>query len=76
MWRNAYRKGRWAETAEVFEQAAVRYAAYLYRGKDNGFGANDVTGFPEGGEVPVVQGIPQDVRYLLAPYRSRSGGIV
>ena len=28
---NAYRKGRWAETAEVFEQAAVRYARADFR---------------------------------------------
>ncbi|HEX6293359.1 MAG TPA: hypothetical protein VFZ66_29530 [Herpetosiphonaceae bacterium] len=57
------------------QQATVRYAAYLYRGKDQG-GMTDVAGFQEGGEVTIISGIPQDVRYLLAPYRSRTGGAV
>lgn len=57
-------------------QAVIRTAAYYYRGKDSGFGATDIAGFQDGGEVPVTQGIPQDARWLLAPYRSRSGGIV
>lgn len=55
-------------------QASVRYAAYLYRQKDVGPG--DIAGFQESGEVKVAKGLPDDVKYLLAPYRSRTGGIV
>lgn len=56
------------------KQAAIRYAAYLYRQKDTGPG--DVAGFPEGGQVQVKQGMPADVRYLINPYRSKTGGVV
>lgn len=56
------------------QQATVRLAAYYMRQKDAG--PTDVTGFPEGGEVPYPRGMPDDVRYLLSPYRSRSGGAV
>ena len=53
-------------------QATIRTAAYLYRQKD--VGISDVAGFQEGGEVTYASGLPQDVRWLLAPYRSRTGG--
>lgn len=56
------------------QQATVRLAAHYYRLKDQGF--NDMTGFPEAGEVQIGRGMPDDVRYLLNPYRSRSGGVV
>jgi hypothetical protein len=58
------------------QQATVRTAAYYFRSKDSGFVSPDVAGFDPAGNLPVAQGIPQDVRYLLAPYRSRTGGIV
>jgi len=56
------------------QQATVRYATYLYRQKD--VTSNDQAGFQEGGQQPIAAGMPSDVRYLLAPYRSRSGGVV
>lgn len=56
-------------------QATVRLSAYLYRQKDiSGF--PEVSGFEQGGEAQFPRGIPDDVRYTLSPYRSRSGGIV
>jgi hypothetical protein len=58
----------------AIQQATVRYAAHLYRQKDQG--PTDVAGFSDAGEVSYPKGMPDDVRYLLAPYRSRSGGIV
>jgi hypothetical protein len=54
------------------QQATVRYAAYLFKQKD--VGVNDTAGFQEGGEVQYNSGMPNDVRWLLAPYRSRTGG--
>jgi hypothetical protein len=57
------------------KQAAVRYAAHLYRQKDAS-GPDNTAGFPEGGQVQYPQGMPSDVRWLLSPYRSRSGGAV
>ena len=57
-------------------QATVRTAAYLYRGKDSGFGAVDATGFTDGGEAAFAKSIPDDVRWTLSPYRSRTGGVV
>ncbi len=57
------------------QQATVRLAAFFFRQKDVG-PITDVAGFPEAGEVQIVSGIPNDVRYLLNPYRSRSGGAV
>ena len=58
-------------------QATVRYASWLFRQKDaGGLAGVDVAGFQEGGEVQYPKGMPDDVRYLLSPYRSRSGGIV
>ena len=57
------------------QQATIRTAAYYFRGKDQS-GFSDVAGFPEGGEQTIISGIPQDVRYLLSPYRSRTGGMI
>lgn len=58
-------------------QATVRYAAWLFRQKDaGGLAGVEVAGFPEGGEVQYPKGMPDDVRWLLSPYRSRSGGVV
>ncbi len=56
-------------------QATTRYAAYLYRQKD--VTPNDQIGYAEGpGVQPMGRGMPDDVRYLLSPYRSRTGGVV
>ena len=55
-------------------QATVRYAAHLFHQKDVGVPPADVAGFTEGGEVQYGSGMPNDVRWLLAPYRSRTGG--
>ena len=55
-------------------QATVRTAAYYFRQKD--VGLTDVSGNPEAGEVTFTSGLPNDVRWLLAPYRSRTGGAV
>ena len=54
------------------QQATVRYSAYLFKQKD--VGVSDVAGAPEMGEVTYKRGMPDDVRYLLEPYRSRTGG--
>ncbi len=70
--------GTWGYSAtapEDIQQAAVRYASWLYRQKDIG-GVPESSGFPEAGESQFPRGIPDDVRYLLAPFRSRSGGVV
>ena len=56
------------------KQATTRYAAHLYRQKD--VTPNDMSGFQDGGEVAIAKGMPDDVRWLLSPYRSRTGGIV
>lgn len=64
--------GKWAysESApNAVVQAAKRLAAYMYRQKDaNVF---DTTAFPEAGVITVPQGMPRDVRLLLAPYVRR-----
>lgn len=57
------------------QQATVRLAAYYYRQKDVG-AMSDVAGFQDAGNVPIAKGMPDDVRYLLAPYRSRTGGAI
>lgn len=56
-------------------QATVRLASHYFRMKDAG-GYQDQAGFPEAGEVTIGRGMPDDVRYALNPYRSRTGGIV
>ena len=61
----------------AIQQAALRYAVILYRQKDAAGNAGaDTAGFPEAGQVTFPKGMPDDVRYLLAPYRSRTGGVV
>lgn len=60
---------------ESIKQAAVRYAAHLFRQKDSS-GPDNTAGFPEAGQVQHPEGMPSDVRWLLSPYRSRSGGAV
>lgn len=67
--------GTWGYGTAVpgdIRRAAVQLSAYYYRLKDTGVG--DVSGFQEGGEVIYPKGIPDTVKILLAPYRSRSGG--
>lgn len=54
--------------------AATQLAVYLYRLRDAGPGG--VTGFQEGGEVTYPPGMPDTIKVMLAPYRSRSGGVV
>lgn len=54
--------------------ATKELAAYLYRLKDTGPGG--VTGFTEGGEATYPPGMPDTIKVLLSPYRSRSGGVV
>ncbi len=69
--------GTWGYGTTVpgaIRRAAVQLSAYYYRLKDTGVG--DVSGFPEGGEVTYPKGIPETVKILLSPHRSRSGGIV
>jgi hypothetical protein len=57
------------------QQATARYATFLYRQKD--VTPNDQIGYDQGAGVqPVGRGMPDDVRYLLSPYRSRSGGMI
>jgi hypothetical protein len=56
------------------QQATLRYATHLYRQKD--ITPNDQLGFQEAGVQPMGRGMPDDIRYLLAPYRSRSGGAI
>jgi hypothetical protein len=62
--------GKWAysETApHDVRQACIRWASYMYRQKDAP--VFDTTAIPEAGVITVPQGIPVDVRNLLAPYR-------
>jgi len=60
---------------DAIVQATIRYASHLYRQKDAS-GPDNTAGFPEGGQVQYPQGMPSDVRWLLTPYRSRSGGVI
>lgn len=59
---------------DAIRQSTVRWAAHLFRQKD--VGPTDMAGFPEGGQVSLPKGMPDDVRWLLSPYRSRSGGVL
>jgi len=56
------------------QRATERYATFLFRQKD--ITPNDQIGFQEAGVQPMGRGMPDDVRYMLAPYRSRSGGAI
>ncbi len=55
-------------------RSTVRLAAYYYRLKDVGIG--DIAGTDSAGEVTYPKGLPDDIKQQLAPYRSRSGGVV
>lgn len=55
-------------------QATIELAAYHYRRKD--VGPTDVSGMPDSGEVTYPKGIPETIKAVLSPYRSRSGGAV
>ncbi len=59
---------------DAISRSAVRLAAYYYRLKD--VGPADVSGFSDAGEVQYPKGMPDDIKIALAPYRSRSGGVV
>jgi len=60
---------------QAVQQATVRYATFLWRQKD--ITPNDQIGYEQGAGVqPMGRGMPDDCRYLLAPYRSRTGGAV
>lgn len=64
--------GRWAYSTtapNAVAQAAKRLAAYLYRQKDAQ--VFDVTAMPEAGVIQVPQGMPRDVKLMLAPYVRR-----
>lgn len=54
--------------------ATKMYAAFLYKLKD--IGAGNISGFTEGGEATIPQGIPDTVKIILERYRSRTGGAV
>ncbi len=57
------------------QQAAIRWVAFLFKQKDEG-GYNPVAGFEQAGITEIPRGMPDDVRYLLSPYRSRTGGVI
>jgi hypothetical protein len=56
------------------EEATFELAAHMYRAKDTG--VTETAGYEPAGEVQYAQGMPQSVRWKLAPYRSRTGGAV
>lgn len=56
-------------------QATLRAAKYFYSLKDQS-GFSEITGFDQAGQQPTPSGLPSDVRYMLSPYRSRTGGAV
>jgi hypothetical protein len=61
--------GRWAYSLSApddIAQAALRLTAFLYRQKDAQ--VFDVTAQPDMGIITVPQGLPRDVKLLLAPY--------
>jgi hypothetical protein len=69
--------GTWGFSTRAPEDirgAAVRLAAFRYRLKDVGPG--DVAGFAEAGETTIAKGLPEEIKFVLAPYRSKSGGVV
>jgi hypothetical protein len=62
--------GRWAYSLSApddIAQAALRLTSFLYRQKDAQ--VFDVTAQPDMGIITVPQGMPRDVKMLLAPYR-------
>ena len=57
----------WAATCpDDVKHACIRYAAFLYHQKDSG--VYDVSVFPDSGVITTPQGIPRDVKLLLARY--------
>lgn len=58
----------------AISRATVRLAAWIFRLKDVGIG--DVAGMSDSGEVMYPKGMPDDIKQQLAPYRSKTGGIV
>lgn len=64
--------GKWAYSASApsdVAQACTRLAAYLYQQKDAQ--VFDTTAMPEAGVITVPQGMPRDVKLMLAPYLRR-----
>jgi len=62
--------GRWAWSTSApadVVQACTRLAAYYYRQRDAQ--VFDVTAQPELGQITIPQGLPADIRALLAPYK-------
>lgn len=60
-------KWGWSQTPpNDIEHACVRLAGYYYRQKDAQ--VYDVTATPELGQITTPQGLPADVRIILAPY--------
>lgn len=69
--------GTWGFSATApadIVQATLRAAKYLYDLKDQS-GYTNVTGFDQAGQQTTLSGLPDDVRYVLSPYRSRTGGM-
>lgn len=66
--------GYGTQAPQDIEQATIRYASYLFRQKD--VGVTDTSGYEASGEVQYTSGMPADVRWILSPYRSRTGGVV
>jgi hypothetical protein len=65
--------GQWGYSTtppEEVVQATRRLAGYMYRQKDAQ--VFDVTAQPNMGVITVPQGMPSDVKILLAPYRKRT----
>lgn len=61
--------GTWGYSATApgdVVQATERWAAYMYRQKDSS--VFDVTADPSAGIITTPQGIPKDVKILLAPF--------
>jgi hypothetical protein len=61
--------GRWAYSSDApadIAQACARWAAYMYRQRDSQ--VFDVTAIPDAGVIQIPQGVPADVKILLAPY--------
>lgn len=57
------------------QQAAIRWTAYAFRQRDEG-GPGAVAGFDQGGAVVIERGMPEDVKWILSPFRSRTGGMI
>ena len=60
-----------ATTPAPINRACIRWAAFMYHQKDTP--VFDTTVIPEAGVITVPQGMPLDVKLLLAPYIRRAG---